>query len=1055
MIQGAPRYHRFGGPVPTVSRFGKARNRLIALMAYAVSVVASHPVPVGAQTAQLVGPPRNITDITAILDQQKPDQAKAARMRAEADAEMPRVKDDAALARLYFNRAETRALIGRTRDAIADAEKAIELTGNTPTEEDRYQAFLSNQYGAIGNYRRVIEINQELVRDFEKTNRRGAIFSPYLRIIGAYLNLGDLAQAEVYVKKSQALLKEVRSSRNFASHGTLWESSAEVGYADLLGRHGRYREAELSYHKSLVLLRDAIAKSASWPNKPLTGSLESRADSLMASEGWAKRAQGRLAEAEVDIRGALLSRLSIVGKFHPTSANISRLLANLLWSQSRLAEAEQMARAAVEIYRGLGFREDMGGFALALSDLAGVVAARGRWQEAASLYGNLDDAVKDWEPARRAQFQSQPNRIFADYYSGKVDDGIALARAMVAAKKQNVGEQHIDYALARLNLGAGLVLAQSDAEAMQLYRSALPIVLARTREQEDDTSVTTGFDRALPRVIEPYLSLLARSPDPSGSLAAEAFRLGDLVRGRSVQNALVATSARVATRDPALPDRVRRAQDLLKQITAEAASLNNDLALSPEERDDKAIAVQRSGIEKLRAEHANVKQEIERRFPKYASLADPKSPTLEEIRDTLRADEALLSFVFTSRSSFVWAVRRTGPIAFAEIAANGRNIGAKVKRLRAALEPNATTIAEIPPFDLALAYDLYAQLLRPVEAVWKPAQKLIVVTNGALGMLPLALLPTAPAHVDADRGARFAQYREVPWLIRTHAVSSVPSAAALRAVRQLPPGSPSREKLIAFGDPYFRQAEAEAEARAETETIVTADATRGVPLTLRQVRRSVDIDLGQLAELPRLPDTAAELRAIAAALQVDPKKALHLGKEANEKAVKSLDLSRYRIVAFATHGLVPGDLDGLTQPALALTAPGIAGVDGDGLLTMEEILALKLDADWVVLSACNTGVGDGAGAEAASGLGRAFFYAGTRALLVTNWSVHSASARALVSELFRRQAADPKLTRTEALRQASIALLDGPGFTDASGNTLFTYAHPLFWAPYTIIGDGG
>ena len=122
---------------------------------------------------------------------------------------------------------------------------------------------------------------------------------------------------------------------------------------------------------------------------------------------------------------------------------------------------------------------------------------------------------------------------------------------------------------------------------------------------------------------------------------------------------------------------------------------------------------------------------------------------------------------------------------------------------------------------------------------------------------------------------------------------------------------------------------------------------------------------------------------------------------------------------------------------------------------MEEILALKLDADWVVLSACNTGAGAGAGAEAASGLGRAFFYAGTRALLVTNWSVHSQSARELVTDLFKRQAQDPKLTRGEALRQAMMALVDGPGYADADGKTEFAYAHPLFWAPYTIIGDGG
>jgi CHAT domain-containing protein len=215
------------------------------------------------------------------------------------------------------------------------------------------------------------------------------------------------------------------------------------------------------------------------------------------------------------------------------------------------------------------------------------------------------------------------------------------------------------------------------------------------------------------------------------------------------------------------------------------------------------------------------------------------------------------------------------------------------------------------------------------------------------------------------------------------------------------------------------------------------------------------VDSAELALLPRLPDTADELKSIALALQADPAKVLHLGQQANEGNVKSLDLTKYKIVVFATHGLVPGELDGLQQPALAMTAPDVAKHDGDGLLTMEEILALKLDADWVVLSACNTGAGAGAGAEAASGLGRAFFYAGTRAILVTNWSVHSVSARELVTDLFRRQAGDTPLSRGEALRQTMIALLDKGRFADEQGKALFSYAHPLFWAPYTIIGDGG
>ncbi len=204
-----------------------------------------------------------------------------------------------------------------------------------------------------------------------------------------------------------------------------------------------------------------------------------------------------------------------------------------------------------------------------------------------------------------------------------------------------------------------------------------------------------------------------------------------------------------------------------------------------------------------------------------------------------------------------------------------------------------------------------------------------------------------------------------------------------------------------------------------------------------------------------MPDTADEVRGIALALDADLTKDIFDGKAANEGAVRSMDLSGVKVIAFATHGLVPGDLNGLTQPALALSAPEVAGGGGDGLLTMGEILGLKLDADWVVLSACNTASGQGAGAEAISGLGRAFFYAGTRALLVSNWPVETTSAKALTTDIFRRQAADPGLGRAEALRQAMLALIDGPGLVDGAGQPVFSYAHPIFWAPFSLIGDGG
>jgi len=165
------------------------------------------------------------------------------------------------------------------------------------------------------------------------------------------------------------------------------------------------------------------------------------------------------------------------------------------------------------------------------------------------------------------------------------------------------------------------------------------------------------------------------------------------------------------------------------------------------------------------------------------------------------------------------------------------------------------------------------------------------------------------------------------------------------------------------------------------------------------------------------------------------------------------DLSNRKVVMFATHGLVPGELDGLSQPALALSSPDVTGDKDDGLLTMDKVLTLKLDADWVVLSACNTASGEGSGSEAVSGLGRAFFFAGAKALLVSNWPVDSVAARLLMTDLFRRQQTGDKAPdKSNALRQAMLQLMDHGGMSD--GKTMkYSYAHPLFWAPFMVVGD--
>jgi CHAT domain-containing protein len=209
------------------------------------------------------------------------------------------------------------------------------------------------------------------------------------------------------------------------------------------------------------------------------------------------------------------------------------------------------------------------------------------------------------------------------------------------------------------------------------------------------------------------------------------------------------------------------------------------------------------------------------------------------------------------------------------------------------------------------------------------------------------------------------------------------------------------------------------------------------------------VNLADIKGQVPLPETADELCAVAQDMKADLARDIHLGTRATEREIKRLsatgDLAKYRMVHFATHGTIAGELAGTHEPGLILTPPETASEVDDGYLSASEIAGLKLDADWVVLSACNTAAGGATNAEALSGLGRAFIYAGARSLLVSHWAVYSEATVKLITGAVKEMSRDSKVGRSEAMRRSMLALIDKGANEEA---------HPAFWAPFVVVGEG-
>jgi CHAT domain-containing protein len=493
--------------------------------------------------------------------------------------------------------------------------------------------------------------------------------------------------------------------------------------------------------------------------------------------------------------------------------------------------------------------------------------------------------------------------------------------------------------------------------------------------------------------------------------------------GSSVADQAVAHAAlRLAAGDPAIADLVRDLREAERSRDAARIQLAVEQVKPLEER-GKLIedALKKQGDEAA-AKAAALQAHLVQAFPAYARFADPQPVKLADLQKSLSPEEAYVGFVVGQEKAFVVVVRRERLVARA-IDTTDAQLTQAVADLRKAFAPR---LGALPEFDLKGSNLLYRKLLAPVEPELAGVKHVIAAPTGALASLPLGLLVTAPS----NQGG----YASAAWLIRRAAVSEVPSPRAFLDLRQArAEAKPASRPFLGVGNPSFAGANAPGQGSALARLAATCQ--EGGPMPAELIRA-----------LAPLPETADEVRRVGQRLGGDQGSIL-TGGAASEASLRRQALGDYNVLYFATHGLLPGELRCGGEPGLALSPPGASAssTQDDGFLAASEIAGLQLNADLVVLSACNTAESGGRlGGESLSGLADAFFHAGARTLVASHWEVPSAATAQLMTGFFDK--VGPKLSNglADSLREAQLGLA-GQAQT----------AHPFYWAAFTILGDGG
>ncbi|THD74815.1 CHAT domain-containing protein [Thalassobius vesicularis] len=517
--------------------------------------------------------------------------------------------------------------------------------------------------------------------------------------------------------------------------------------------------------------------------------------------------------------------------------------------------------------------------------------------------------------------------------------------------------------------------------------------------------------------------MLARNQGqiPEDEVLPQAFRLSQENGNGAARAAYAMLAQRVQIADASKTTKMRDFTDMQRRQSALQQEISYYAGLPNAERNPSLERQIRAEIEALSTQINDLGAELRKQDLPFASMYETSPLTLPEVQAMLGADEALVIFDIGELENdwdYVLVVTHDTAV-WREMPVSKDNLAMAVSELRDSIDLRMGVRAGVSlkkkdtpkrdDYNLYAAHWIYDNTFGTVADLLDGKTHIYAELRGALSSIPPQLL------VRNDT----TDIAQADWLVRHHAITVIPSIDSLRLTTLTRQTARAAHPFLGFADPVF----------TGTGEQLAAAGTRAA---LR----------GALAPLP---ETAIEVRAVAEAVGAPADQAVRAQSAASEAEIKAQDLSDYRVLYFATHGLVAGDMvtadQQLDEPALALTA----GQGEDGLLTASEIASLRLNADWVVLSACNTAVGDEPGAEALSGLAEAFTYAGARALMVSHWPVESRSAVALMTDLFARRAADPTLTAARAQQQAILAMIDDPRRPE--------WHHPAFWAPFILVGN--